>query len=64
MTNTPWENAKCQDCQDTGYVPTGIELKGMEAGGNPRMEVSFRRCDKGCPDNSEILLEWFGDSIH
>jgi hypothetical protein len=47
----------CEACRDTGYVPSGLELKGMRAGEEPRMEVKFKPCTLGCPKDLKKVKE-------
>lgn len=47
------------ECRGIGFVPVAINLKGMMAGEEPKMELTYRRCDKGCPERPELILEFF-----
>ena len=55
---TVYTKKECE-CRGIGYVPVAINLKGMMAGDEPKMELTYRRCDKGCPERPELILEFF-----
>lgn len=55
--------APCDLCQGIGFTPTNVSFSGMEAGEQPKLEVTLVRCPNGCEEKPEIILEWFGDSL-
>lgn len=46
-------------CQGTGFCPSGIKMSGMKAGEEPKLVFAFKRCIKGCEENTERFKEIF-----